>query len=159
MHPSSSARMSRLLLAIAAVVIAQLLSGCASRPVPAAAASSVDPSTAGTIHVYQPAQGMAGKALRYYVYLDGARFGRINSDESVNLSVAPGRHEISVQGEFLGVLTGAATTLQLDVAAQSEFFVRFAVSTGDVRVIGTAVSASPSSSLVLVGPETWKRRW
>ena len=152
-------RLAELALIVSVAIVPLSLIGCASSSTSQQPSLVVDPDTAATLNIYRPNNGAVGAAVRYYAYLDGSRLCRLSSEEAHTIQVPPGKHELYIQSEFLGALSGAKNpVLPVEFQPKTEYFARFSIALGNVAVIGTAVSASSSRSLTLVDRETWESR-
>lgn len=136
----------------------QLTAGCASRPQPSNATPTVDPAEAATLNVYRAKEFPAGAALRFYVYVDGTRFGQVSSGKGAFVLINPGKHQLSIQGELMGVATGKPTVLDFEAKPKTEYFARFSLSINNLQVYGTAASANSTRSLELVDHDAWAQQ-
>ena len=143
---------------IALTLFLCLLAACASRPVSTGPLPYADPATAATIHVYRPNDGPHGAALTFYLYIDGNRIASLASTQSTTQRLAPGRYDLSIQGELLGVPEAKPTKLQLEAESNKEYYARFSTRTTNIVVIGTAVSGRVERYFGLVPREAWQER-
>ena len=132
--------MRRRLLSLAELVIllAATLSVCSCATKPTQSASAVttpDAATAATLRFYRHRVGGSDALWHNYVYLDGVKIGRLNTDESFEVKAAPGVRELTIvpEAKGLGATGSAKHTLTIDVKPNEIYYVRYGTRLGPDR--------------------------
>lgn len=136
-----------------------LMTACSTVPPPKTAAPEpVDPATSGMLRIYRPDNGIVGKAVDYYVFVNGFKVARLNSRDFVDYPVNPGTHYIVVQSDFFGIKGEDQKELTVNVEPKQEVFVRFSLYMNGIRFVGKVATASGGSSLGEVTRDDWALR-
>lgn len=107
------------LFPVAALVLASLLTACASNSVP-----PLGEGRPGTLVIYQPLSSHSDARLPF-IYVDGFQLGRMGIGEVKTVALAPGSHRVSLREPLLYWPGQESAVTDVSISAGKTSYVRF----------------------------------